>query len=117
MVSMGGHMQFRYWVLSLLVMLPLILAFGKGDAAKGKAVYGRCAICHGDAGEGKEAIAKALGVKMPALYSNEVQSLDDATLKKSIVEGKGKMQAVKLSDADAEDIIAFIRSLKKPSAK
>ncbi len=93
------------------------MASGKGDAAKGKALFSRCSICHGNSGEGNEAIAKALGVKMPALSSQEVQRLDDAALKKVIVEGKGKMQAVKLSDIEAADVIAFVRSIKKSSTK
>lgn len=112
-------MRLHYWMLAFLLVLIvfLTLALGKGDSAKGKVLFSRCAICHGDSGEGKEAIAKALGVKMPALGSNEVQSLDNAALKKIIVEGKGKMQAVKLPDAEVEDGIAFVRSLKKPSPK
>ena len=44
---------------------------------------------------------KLYGVKIPALGSKEVQSLDDAALKKIISEGKGKMQPVKLSDAES----------------
>jgi mono/diheme cytochrome c family protein len=111
-------MKFRYRILLMpLFLLPLMLAFGKGDVTKGKTVYGRCAVCHGTSGEGNDAIGKALGVKMPALGSREVQALDDAALKKVILEGKGKMQAVKLSDQDIEDAIAFMRSLKKPSPK
>ena len=112
-------MRLHCWMLILLLvlMLPLMLALGKGDAAKGKALFSRCAVCHGESGEGIEAIAKALGAKMPALSSNEVQSLDDAALKKVIFEGKGKMQAVKLANAEIDDVIAFLRSLKKPSPK
>jgi mono/diheme cytochrome c family protein len=112
-------MRLHYWLsASLLVLIAfLTLAWGKGDAAKGKALFSRCAICHGDSGEGKEVMAKALGVKIPDLGSKEVQSLDDAALKKIIVEGKGKMQAVKLPDAEVEDVVAFLRSLKKPSPK
>jgi cytochrome c553 len=105
----------RLWILLLVLMVSLMVALGKGDAAKGKTLFSRCAICHGNSGEGNEAIAKALGVKKPVLSSQEVQSLDDAALKKIIGEGKGKMQAVKLSDAEVEDVIAFVRSLKKPS--
>ncbi len=103
----------------MLILLPLLgipfllPATGNGDAAKGKEVFKRCAACHGDSGEGKEAIAKMFGVKMPALSSKEVQSLNDAALKKVITEGKGKMQPVSLSDPEAEDVIAFLRTLKK----
>ena len=50
---------------------------------------------------------------MPHLGSKEVQSLDDATLKKVIAEGKGKMKPVNLNDQEAADVIAFLRTLKK----
>ena len=104
----------RILILSAALMAPLmLLALAKGDIAKGKQLFSRCSVCHGDSGEGKEAIAKMLGVKMPVLSSKEVQSLDDATLKKIIVEGKGKMKPIKLSDSEVEDVIAFLRSLKK----
>jgi len=108
---------YRVWILLPVLAVPLMIASGKGDPAKGKALYSRCSACHGNSGEGNEAIAKALGVKMPALSSQEIQSLDDAALKKVIVEGKGKMQAVKLSDAEVVDVIAFVRSLKKAPGK
>jgi len=104
---------YRIWILFLALAPLLLLASGKGDVAKGKVLFSRCAICHGDRGEGKEAIAKAFGVQMPALSSKEVQSLDDATLKKIITEGKGKMKPVNLTDPEVEDVIAFLRSLKK----
>lgn len=104
-------------LLPALLLPVLVIAAGNGDEAKGKTLYSRCAICHGVAGEGNEAMAKAYGVKMPALGSKEVQALNDAALKKIILEGKGKMQPVKLSGAELDDILAFVRSLKKPSPK
>jgi len=109
---------FRVWILLPVFLIPLLtLAGGKGNVEKGKALFSRCSICHGASGDGNEAIAKAYGVKMPVLGSKEVQSLDDAALKKIICEGKGKMQPVKLSDAENDDIIAFVRSLKSPPSK
>jgi cytochrome c2 len=102
-----------YFVL-IVFIVPLIgLAAEKGDAAKGKQVFSRCSVCHGDAGEGKEAIGKAFGVTMKPLSSKEVQALDDAALKKAITEGNGKMRPVILSDHEAADVIAFLRTLKK----
>jgi cytochrome c2 len=104
---------------SVFIILPVLFgslwcfAEAKGDATKGKEVFHRCAICHGDSGEGREAMGKALGVTMKPLSSKAVQSLDDATLKKGIIEGKGKMKSVSLSDVEAADVIAFLRTLKK----
>lgn len=95
-------------------MMPLLLpALEKGDSAKGKEVFSRCAICHGNSGEGKEAIAKMYGVQMKALSSKEVQSLSDADLKKILSQGKGKMKPLGLSDQEIENVIAFLRTLKK----
>jgi cytochrome c2 len=101
------------------LILPAVLvvlwcfAETKGDATKGKEVFRRCAVCHGDSGEGKEAVGRAFGVTMKPLGSKEIQALDDAALKKNIVEGNGKMRPVKLTDEEAADVIAFLRTLKK----
>jgi mono/diheme cytochrome c family protein len=103
-----------WFFLPALIIPLLILAAEKGDATAGKKVFSRCAICHGDSGEGKEVIGKALGVTIPHLGSKEVQSLDNAALKKIIAEGKGKMRPISLSDQEAADVIAYIRTLKKP---
>lgn len=100
-------------LIPLFVIPVLVFALAKGDAVKGKEVYRRCSVCHGKSGEGNAAIAKAYGVQMPALSSKKVQSLDDAALRKVIAEGKGKMKPVTLSAAEMEDVIAFLRSLKK----
>lgn len=91
----------------------MVFALANGDAVKGKEVFRHCSVCHGDSGEGREAIAKAYGVQIPALGSKEVQSLDDAALRKVIAEGKGKMKPVTLSEAEMGDVVAFLRSLKK----
>jgi cytochrome c1 len=99
------------WALSLVIF---IFAAEKGDAVKGKEVFNsRCATCHDNSGDGKEAIAKVFNVKMKPLSSKEVQSLDDAALKKLVLEGKGKMKSNALSDAEANNVVAFLRTLKK----
>ena len=105
----------KYWMVLFILLVPvLMLPDEKGDAAKGKELFeSRCAVCHGAAGEGKEAMGKILGVKMPVLSSKEVQSNDDAALKKIVLEGKGKMKPVALSGQEIADAIAFLRSLKK----
>ena len=90
-------------------------AQGKGDAQAGKTVYdSKCKICHGANGEGNPAMAKTLKVTFRPFASKEVQSKSDADLKKNFTEGNGKMPAVKgLSDKQALDLVAFIRSLAK----
>jgi mono/diheme cytochrome c family protein len=105
----------KSFVLFFVLLIPLsMLSAGKGDVAKGKELFeNRCAVCHGTGGEGKEAMAKLLGAKIPVLGSKEVQSQDDAALKKFVLEGKGKMKPVALSTQEIENVIAFLRSLKK----
>ena len=91
------------------------VAIPTARAGDGKALYtAKCAACHAPAGEGKPAIAKMMGVTLPVLGSAAVQGRSDADLKKVIVEGKGKMKpAAGLAGKDAEDIIAFVRTLKQ----
>ena len=81
---------------------------------EGKATFAsRCQSCHGPNGEGKPAIAKMFNVTIPALGSKEVQSKSDADLKKIITAGQGKMKPISgLSDGDASDVVAFLRTLK-----
>jgi len=95
----------------LIRVTPLIAA----DTAAGKDLYGKkCASCHGASGEGKEAIAKMFNVEMKPLTSKDVLSKTDADLKKVLLEGSGKMKAVKDLDAKgADDIVAYMRSLAK----
>jgi len=95
----------------LISVTPLIAA----DTAAGKDLYGKkCASCHGANGEGKEAIAKMFNVEMKPLTSKDVLSKSDADLKKAMLEGSGKMKAVKDLDAKvADDVVAYLRSLAK----
>ena len=84
-------------------------------SAEGKTVFtAKCQGCHGAAGEGKDAIAKMMKVTMQPLGSKEVQSKSDADIKKVITTGQGKMKPVAgLSDAQATDVVSFVRTLKK----
>jgi mono/diheme cytochrome c family protein len=102
-------------VVGIALLLGTVPAFAAADAAAGKAVYSkRCATCHGDAGEGKESIAKMLKVEMRPLASKEVQAKSDADLKKDTLSGTGKMKGVTGIDAkSADDLIAYLRTLKK----
>jgi cytochrome c len=115
--SKGEFMKFRnktWGLLPLLFCTLLIFAADKGDPEKGKELFeSLCKTCHGASGEGNEAIARVLEVQIRPLSSKEVQSQEDAVLKKIVMEGKGKMKSPGLSDAEAVDVVAFLRSLKK----
>jgi mono/diheme cytochrome c family protein len=93
-------------VCAVFVALGAIQAFGA--AADGKAVYdAKCKVCHKADGSGMAAM------KMRALGSAEVQAKPDADLKKDITAGNGKMKPVALTDAQAADVVAYIRTLKQ----
>ena len=102
---------FAMILFSILVSSHLLFA-QQGDAASGKAVYTKsCAACHGMAGEGKEALAKALKVEMRHLGSKEVQAKSNEELRKDVLEGFGKMKPVKgLSDKELSNLIAYLRA-------
>jgi mono/diheme cytochrome c family protein len=96
----------------------LVLAATAGLAADGKAgqaVFAKsCKSCHGPDGTPSAAMAKMMKVEMKDLKSAEVQALSDDDIKKVITDGKGKMKPVKtVSGADAENVAAYIHSLKK----
>jgi mono/diheme cytochrome c family protein len=101
---------------SLLVVSVAVFPSAGGNATKGKEVYtNHCAMCHGPSGEGKEAIGKMFKVTMAHLGSKEVQAKSDDVLRKDILDGNGKMKPVKLSAQDANDVIAYLRTLGKKS--
>jgi mono/diheme cytochrome c family protein len=94
-----------------LPVCAVFLAFGAiqafGAAADGKAVYdAKCKGCHKADGSGMAAM------KMKPLGSAEVQAKSDADLKKVITTGVGKMKAQSVTDAQATDLVAYIRTLK-----
>jgi cytochrome c553 len=105
----------RKLIILLMITTAVAGVAGAADAQAGKPAYDKaCKSCHGATGEPNAAIAKALKVEMRHLGSTEVQALTDAELKKIIKEGIGKMKPVKsLSDADVENVIAYMRTLKK----
>jgi mono/diheme cytochrome c family protein len=90
-------------------------AASASDAKAGQAVYDKsCKSCHGPDGTPNSSIAKMMKVDMRNLGSAEVQTQSDADIKTIITAGKGKMKPVKaVSGADADNVVAYVRSLKK----
>ena len=100
----------------LLTILVTCIAIAAPSAlaADGAATYkAKCAMCHGPDGAGQTTMGKNL--KLRDLRSAEVQKQTDAELVKWITDGKGKMPAYKgkLTPADIDAVVAFIRSIKK----
>jgi mono/diheme cytochrome c family protein len=98
----------------------LMMTLGAGaalasDAAAGKDFYAkRCKACHAEDGSGAPAMKKKFGDKLRALDSKGVQALKDPDLAKAIKAGDShKALAKSITDAEINNVIAFIRSLKK----
>jgi len=104
-------------VLIPVVFAGMILApaFGAGDAAKGKGLYmKRCKTCHGEDGAGTPAMQKKYGEKLLPLGGKEVQAMKDAEIAKKFSEAANHKALVKaLQPGDLDNVIAFIRTLKK----
>lgn len=85
------------------------------DATAGKAVFdSKCKTCHAADGAGNPGMAKALKVEMKPLGGAEIQAMSDADLKKAVTSGFGKMKPVtSVTGADLDNVIAFVRTLKK----
>ena len=101
---------------TVLLILPLLASSGLAlaGAPEGKALFAaKCQPCHGANGEGKAAIAKMLNATMAPLSSKPVQAHTNAEFKKIITAGQGKMKPLAgLKDAEIDDIIAHVRTLK-----
>lgn len=90
-----------------------VASLAAANPANGKDVYDKsCKMCHGADGTPNAAMAKSMNIR--DLKSDEVQALSDADIKNIILNGKGKMRAVKsVSGGDADDVAAYVHSLKK----
>jgi mono/diheme cytochrome c family protein len=90
---------------------------GAADLENGKKVYqDNCVRCHGDGGKGDGPMAEFLERK-PGDFTDKARmgQFTDEDLKKAVVEGKAPMPGYKgqISDADIDDVIAYIRSLSQ----
>ncbi|HEY2930952.1 MAG TPA: cytochrome c [Acidobacteriota bacterium] len=101
-------------LLITILRIP-VTAMAGADTQAGKVVYDKkCKICHAAAGEGNPKMAKVMKAEFKHLGSKEVQDKKDDDMKKAIVDGVGKMKAIKeLSAADVDNVIGYVRTLKK----
>ena len=107
-------MKLQLTILSAALLLASPAAFG--DAA---ALYGsKCASCHGKDGAGATKMGKKAGAK--DYTTAEGQKWTDAEGVKAILEGvkdgdKTKMKGYtgKITEAEAKELVAYIRKFKK----
>jgi mono/diheme cytochrome c family protein len=99
-------------------LAAIVLLFGLMSlptfAESGADTYAvKCKMCHGADGTPPAAMAKSMGIK--DLKSDDIQKQSDADLKMVVEKGKGKMPAFagKLTPAQIDDVVKYVRSLKK----
>ena len=99
---------FTFSTLVIILLLNLSsFAAGAGDVKAGEKLYKRkCAICHGDQGQG----ASALKIKDPAVLNKA-----DEELRKFITDGGNGMPAYgkTLKPEEIDSLVAFLRSWGK----
>lgn len=96
-----------------------LIALGLGLAAPAAladaaAIYTKsCASCHGKDGKGQTTMGKKSKAK--DYTTAEGQKWTDAEGVKAILEGAGKMKGYKdkVSEAEAKELVAYIRKFKK----
>jgi mono/diheme cytochrome c family protein len=107
--------MYRFRVLAIAGVLAMggkvMLSAGKGDAAKGKAVFEQCAVCHSIDDEQK------MGPGLKGLFKKDKlkngKKPSDATVLAKINEGGNGMPPYKdtLSDQEKDDLIAYLKTL------
>jgi cytochrome c len=92
--------------------LAALVAAPKGDAVKGKEVFGQCAVCHS-----ADSAEKKVGPGLKGLYKHDKlvngKKVTDATVREKIDEGGNGMPSYKdlLSDQEKDDVIAYLKTL------
>lgn len=104
----------RKFRVAMLTLTTVSLALPVLGQQAGEATYkAKCAMCHGADGAGNTPVGKSMKVR--SLKSAEDVKATDADLFKDTKSGVGKMQgyAGKLTDAQIQEVVSFIRTLQK----
>ena len=108
------NLRFALLISLCALIISVLTPAAHADEKAGADVYkGKCALCHGPDGKGQTPMGKNL--KLRDLGSDDVQKAHDSEMKTLIENGKNKMPAFKgkLTDKQIEDVIQYVRSLKK----
>src|SRR6516225_1668983 len=108
--------MYRLRAVAICVVLAagskIMLSAGKGDAAKGKAVFEQCAVCHNP-----DSDEKKMGPGLKGLFKKDKMTNGkkptDANVRSRIDEGGSGMPAYKdmLSDQEKDDLLAYLKTL------
>ncbi len=84
---------------------------------RGRERYGiYCAVCHGDAGDGKGVVSQYEGAKgiIASLHQERLRTMPDGEIYNTIAYGKGQMYgyASDINVADRWAIVAYVRALQ-----
>lgn len=106
----------RFRMIAIAAVLTMsgkvMLSQGKGDAAKGKAVFEQCAVCHN-----ADSDEKKMGPGLKGLFKKDKlangKKPTDATVLAKINEGGNGMPPYKesLSDEEKADVLAYLKTL------
>jgi mono/diheme cytochrome c family protein len=113
-VAVRGQIMKSNFQIALLSLLSISLALPAMAQQTGEATFkAKCAMCHGTDGTGNTQIGK--NMKIRSLKSADDIKETDAELLKQTKEGVGKMQGYvgKLTDAQIQDVVTYIRTLQK----
>src|SRR3954464_6743106 len=107
--------MYRYRLLAICLTLAAGstgLHAAAGDAAKGKAVFEQCGVCHNPDSDEKKMGPGLKGLYKKAKMTNG-KAPTDATVRARIDEGGSGMPAYKdmLSETEKDDLIAYLRTL------
>lgn len=112
---------FRAFVLALTMMLTTAGIFASvyaqgGDATRGKPVFDKnCAVCHGDRGQGR--VGATLTKDFPAIRVDALlKDIISNGVSGSVMPAWSKAKGGPLSDAEIDDVSAYVRSLGGPVA-
>ena len=98
--------------LALAVSGKVVLSAPKGDAAKGKAVFEQCSVCHN-----ADSDEKKMGPGLKGLYKKEKltngKKPTEPNIRAKVDEGGNGMPAYKdmLSDQEKDDLVAYLKTL------
>ena len=108
--------MFRFRMIAIAAVLAMsgkvMMSQGKGDAAKGKAVFEQCAVCHS-----ADTDEKKMGPGLKGLFKKDKlangKKPTDATVMSKINEGGNGMPPYKesLSDQEKADVLAYLKTL------